>query len=587
LLILPVRSGVSARHPSPHTRIVKQYWITPLAVILLSACGGGSSPPAGGGAPPPPPPMAEPLKLESDVQASSYLAKTTFGPAAGDVSAAMGKDASALLQTEFSKPATLFLPDLKTSFESGNEIDNRAHASAYWNAMIDADDQLRQRMVFALSQIVVASDRSMGGRPLTMAHYMDALSTHAFGNYRDLLKDVTYSPAMARYLTYLRNRKGNENTGRMPDENYAREFLQLFTIGLVELNMDGTPKLGGDGQPIEIFNNDDIVGLAKVFTGLSLKGDGFWNADDDGEYTRLQEFDDQHSPLEKSFLGLTIPANTMTADSIDQAIDHIFDHPNVAPFVSRQLTQRFPASHPSPAYVERVATAFETGRFTSEDNVQFGTGVRGDLQATLAAILLDMQFFDDTPPGPQDGKIKEPALKFAQWARAFEVGNVDANNEWWLLYNAGSNTRLGQQPFQSPSVFNFYRPGFIAPGTATGGANLNAPELQVINSGSVIGYDNFMLEYVYNNSPRRDDEFDSFVPNYDAEIQLAEDPGALADHLSTKLLNGRMSDQTRSRIISVLGEIPIGTETADDDKLTRAVIAVYMAVTSPAFAIEL
>lgn len=567
---------------------------TSLAAITLMACGGGSS--SSSSAPPvavvPPPTPAssgqETLTLETAQKAAAFLSKTSFGGSPEQVEATLGQLASTLLKSEFAKPSSYILPALQTKFESGEEVDNRAHASAFWNAMVEGDDQLRQRMVFALSQIVVISDNSMGNRPLTNAHYIDTLSRNAFGNYKNLLKEITYTPAMARYLTYLRNRKGDERTGRMPDENYAREFLQLFTTGLVELNMDGTPKLSG-GKPIEIFDNDDIVGLAKVFTGLSLKGTEFWDADPDGDYSRLQMFEDRHSELEKSFMGKTIAAGTAGDVAIDEAIDHIFDHPNLAPFISRQLIQRFTASHPSPAYVQRVAEAFEAGRYTSIDETQFGTGERGDLQATLAAILLDESLYHGRVTTPQNGKVREPVLRFVHWARAFDVGNVMAENEWWLLYNAGKNTRLGQQPFQSPSVFNFYRPGYIAPGTATGNAGLTAPELQTVNDGAAIGYANFMLNFVFNTSSTRNDDIDSFVPDYTDELALADKPEDLADHLNAFLLGGRMSQIEKDRIVTVLNEIPIRTDPieAAEDKNTRASLAIYMAVTSPAFALDL
>ena len=565
-----------------------------LAAIMLAACGGSSesSPPSqtvtSTPVPPPPPPAGqEDITLNTAAKAASFLSKATFGGTQSEIEAAQGKLASEILQNEFAKSPQYILPSLKTAYESGVEIDNRAHASAFWNAMIEGDDQLRQRMVFALSQILVISDNQMGNRPLTNAQYIDTLYKHAFGNYRELLKDVTYTPAMANYLTYMRNRKGNIDSGRMPDENYAREFLQLFTTGLVELNMDGSPKLSG-GKSIELFTNEDIVGLARVFTGLSMKGPEFWSADEDGEYSRLVMFQDKHSELEKTFMGKTIAAGTAGDAAIDEAIDHIFEHPNLAPFISRQLIQRFTSSNPTPDYVRRVAGAFETGRYTSVDEKSFGTGERGDLEATLAAILLDEQFYDGTA-GIRDGKVREPVLRFVHWARAFDVGNVMAENEWLLLYNAGSNTRLGQQPFQSPSVFNFYRPGYVAPGTQSGAAGLTAPELQIVNEGSVIGYANFMLQFVYNNTSQRDDIIDGFVPDYSNEVALAETPEALAEHLNTLLLGGRMNPQTKTRIVSVLNEIPIRevASEADEDKLTRATVAVFMAVTSPAFALEL
>lgn len=581
----------------PHKRLARLAGASILALSLIACGGGGSSsspppsavvPPMPPPPPPPPPPSGqEPLTLDSAEDVTRFLSKTSFGGTAQTIEDATGELPSQLLKAEFAKSPSYILPELTSQLGPGVEIDNRAHASAFWNAMVEGDDQLRQRMVFALSQIVVISDNPMGNKPLTNAQFIDVLTEHAFGNYRDLLKDVTYTPAMARYLTYLRNKKGDVRTGRMPDENYAREFLQLFTTGLVELNMDGTPKLSG-GKPIEIYTNDDIVGLAKVFTGLSYKGSGFWDADDDGEYSRLQMFEDKHSELEKTFLGKTIAAGTLGDASIDQAIDHIFEHPNLAPFISRQLIQRFTASHPTPAYVSRVAEAFETGQFTSIDEQRFGTGVRGDLQATLAAILLDTQYSENTV-SPEKGKVREPVLRFVHWARAFDVGNVMAENEWWLLYNAGSNTRLGQQPFQSPSVFNFYRPGFIAPGSATGAAGLTAPELQTVNEGAAIGYSNFMLNYVFNTSSTRNDAIDSFVPDYTEEIALADQPAELAEHLNTLLLHGRMSPQTKDRIMTVLNEIPIRTDPteAEEDKMTRASLAVYLAVTSPAFALEL
>ena len=562
------------------------------SVLIISACGGGSNssavvtPPLSSGVTNPPP-VTKVLEIDNTKMAANFLSKVSFGGTLSDIEASVGKDASSLLNVEFEKSPTLYLPSLRAKFEAENDLPDRAHLTDFWNAMVEADDQLRQRMVFALSQIVVVSDKSMGDEELSMAMYMDALSNNAFGNYRQLLKDVTYTPAMAEYLTYLRNRKGDDSTGQMPDENYAREFLQLFTIGLVELNMDGTPKLDSEGKPIEIFNNDDIVGLARVFTGLSHKGEKFWRRDPDGHYSKLIMWPDFHSDKEKSFLGKTISASTSGDEAIDQAINHIFEHPNVAPFISRQLIQRFTSSHPKPDYVQRVATAFETGQFVSVDNVRFGTGERGDLKATLAAILLDQQFYDDVAPGSNDGKIREPVLRFVHFARAFDMGNVMANNERWLLYNSNKNTRLGQQPFHSPSVFNFYRPGFVAPGTETGAQNLTAPEFQTVNEASVIGFANFMMEFIYNSSPRRDDTIDTFAPNYDAEFALADNPLELVQRLDKILTSERMSQVTKDRIIETLNEIEIRVDSETDDKLTRVSVAIFMAVTSPAFAIDL
>ena len=565
------------------------------AIGLAAGCGGGSSspppasspPPSGGTPPPPPPPVNSATQMSSKGDVAEFLSRASFGSNSDDQDSLTDTDAADWLKAQMEIEPTLYLPPLRTRHENGEEIEHWENTNAIWKGLISGEDELRQRMVFALSQIIVVSDNGVSD-PLSMVHYMDILSENAFGNYRDLLQDVTYSPAMAKYLTYLRNKKGDPERGRLPDENYARELLQLFTIGLVELNMDGTPKTGSDGQPIEIYTNDDIVGLARVFTGLSYKGPYFWDADADGKYSPLQVFPDKHSELEKTFLGTTIPAGTDGDASISDALDHIFDHPNLAPFVSRQLIQRFTASHPKPDYVERVANAFETGRFDSENGTAFGTGQRGDLAATLAAILLDPSLYDDTPPGSQDGKIREPVLRFVHWAKAFNVADPDPSNEWWLL-SSGSSTRLSQQPFSSPSVFNFYRPGYIAPGSETGSQNLTSPEFQIVHEGSSVGYANYMSWFVRDHSPTRDDNRNTFIPDYSDEIALADTPSDLADHLNELLLAGRMSDTSRDRMISVLNEIPISenAEEAEENRLSRVHVAVTMAVTDPAFTIQL
>lgn len=563
--------------------------------LALSACSGGGGgdsggsaapPPASPGSPPPPPPVT--TNIDTSEKASVFLSRASFGGDERGIDNLNGSRAEDWLNSEFNRATTLYLPSLRGIRDAGGDIDRRAHATAFWDAAINGNDQLRQRTVFALSQIFVVSDGNMN-EPLRMAHYMDALSSNAFGNYRDIMRDVTYTPAMADYLTYLRNRKGDERTGRQPDENYAREFVQLFTLGLVELNMDGTPVIGSNGEPVEIYSNDDIVGLARVFTGLSLKGTGFWDEDPDGDYSDLQMYDEQHSELEKTFLGLTIPAGTGGDESIDRAIDHVFNHPNLAPFVSRQLIQRFTTSHPDPAYVERVARAFESGTYQAP-NRSFGRGERGDMRATLAAILLDPMFFDGTVDNdPAFGKIREPVLRFAHYARAFDMGNVISSNENFLRDTSSPTTRLGQQPYRAPSVFNFYRPGYVAPSTETGARGLNAPELQIVNEGSMVGYTNFMTDYVMNRTSQRDSDLDSFVPDYSDELALVDDPAALVDHLDTLLMAGRMSDVTRDRMVQVISAIPIRDNTPENteaDRLTRVEVAVTMAVTSPGFVVQ-
>ncbi|MEM8935570.1 MAG: DUF1800 family protein [Pseudomonadota bacterium] len=543
--------------------------------------GGGSGGGTGG-----PPANASVTQIDSQGEAATFLARAAFGGSMAQIDSLNGGDAANWVQSEFNKSPTFYLPTLIAREQLGEDLDQRAHSRLIWDSFVAGDDQLRQRMVFALSQIVVASDRESFVRPLTYAYYVDALVENAFGNYRDLLQDVTYSPYMSQYLTYFKNRKGDPNTGRMPDENYARELLQLFTIGLVELNMDGTPRLGPDNQPIETYTNDDIVGLARVFTGFSWKADRFDsnNGDDDAEYSALQSFADEHSELEKTFLGTTIPAGTGADESVTLALDHIFAHPNVAPFVSRQLIQRFTASNPDPAYVARVAAAFETGTFVSDNDITFGSGARGDLRATLAAVLLDASLYDGSTANQDDfGKIREPVLRFIHWARAFSVQNVNSGNERLLGDTSSPEDRIGQHPFRSPSVFNFYRPGYIAPNTETGQRDLTAPELQIVNASSTIGYINFLTDFIYEDTNQRDDTLETYKPDFSAEIALADNPAALTDRLDILLTGGRMSDDTKQQIIDTISLLPIeaGTEAEDRDRRVR--LAALMAVNAPSF----
>ena len=248
------------------------------AFVLLASCSGGGGSSGGASpappAPPPPPPSSSTL-LDTADETAAFLMKGSFGASFSEIEATVGQDRTDWLQAEFSKPPTLLVPRLTARVDQGETLTLDDHSHLFWESMITADDQLRQRMVFALSQIVVASDGAGGSDTRSTAYYIDVLSENAFGNYRDVLEGVTFTPVMSRWLTYLRNRKGDPVTGRMPDENCAREIMQLFSIGLIELNMDGTPRLDASGQAIETYDNDDVIGLARVFTGLSFKGTSF------------------------------------------------------------------------------------------------------------------------------------------------------------------------------------------------------------------------------------------------------------------------------------------------------------------------
>lgn len=532
--------------------------------------------------------------FETEAESSRFLGKATFGATSTAITDLTGANVSDWMRAEFEKPATKYLPSMLAEIEALPDTSApverppaRSISDGFVEAAIIGDDQLRQRMVLALSEIIVVSYfGDIKNYPAIMAEYMDVLSDNAFGNYRDLLEEITYTPAMGFYLTYIANQKGDPDTGRVPDENYARELLQLFTIGLTELNMDGTEILDAKGQAKETYDNTDITGLAKVFTGLSWDHGDFFNTRGrlPSAYGPMKIYPQHHSNLEKTFLDFTIPANTDGEASIDMALDAVFAHPNVAPFVSRQLIQRFVSSNPDPAYVERVATAFEEGAYVLPDGLSVGTGQRGDLKATIAAVLLDKDALRDPAMVSADsGKIREPFIRFVNWARAFNETTPDVRDEKILI----DMSTMGQHPFNSPSVFNFFRPGYVASNTETGAAGLTAPELQVINESSAIAYVNFINAFIYDTSPNLSGDKDGGVKaDYSAELAIADDGQALIDRLDLLLTGNSLGAETRARMLEMMDEIPIRPDTEDEDRLSRVTVAVTMVMAAPGYLVQ-
>jgi len=581
---------------------------------MLTACGGGgsssgSSSTASGGTriEPAPQPIApvtpqpidtdpidtdpvepEPLPaeslhtyLETPEEAARFLIQAGFGGTEEEIEALVGTDAADWIAAEMQKPATLTLPLMQAQFPTRGDTDFH-HSRMLWEVLLTADDELRQRMAYALSQIFVISTDAFFDQGYGTAYYTDLLAGQAFGNYRSLLEDVTYSHSMASYLTYYRNSKGDAATGRMPDENYAREILQLFSIGLVELRLDGTPRVGSP----ETYTNDDILGLARVFTGLSGRGASFsyFDQEEDFRHHPLEMFDEAHSPLEKSFLGTTIPENTGGTETITQALDTIAAHPNVAPFISRQLIQRFTASSPSPDYVQRVARVFQSGRYIAPNGHEFGTGQRGDFDAVIAAILLDPSVHDDVQE-INEGKVREPVIKFTQYVKSFDLSDVNIWNEGRFYNTSNPNDGLAQHPYLSPSVFNFYRPGYQSPGSETGELGLSAPELQIVNETSSLGFVNFIANYIMNR-PSDPASNPGFQPDFSAEIALADDVEALVDHLNVKLTAGQLSESTKADIIDVVSTLDVDGDDADYERGRRAKTAILMVMASGAYAVQ-
>ncbi|MEL6687650.1 MAG: DUF1800 domain-containing protein [Pseudomonadota bacterium] len=573
--------------------------------------------------PPSPPPSGDSGHFATESSTSRFLTLATFGPTNADVASLTGTSASDWIQTEFNKPASPSLSSVEAYYNLGtpqtgmlaDAFDQGATTYVFWKNAVEGDDQLRQRMMYALSQVLVVSNGSggFGGIfPQTVGYYQQILSDHAFGNYRDLLEAVTYSPAMAEYLTYLGNAKADPVTGRVPDENYAREILQLFTIGLVELNADGSPVLDATRDAVEVYDNGDITELAKVFTGLRNTDLEVANA---GGVARnrarivqaLQEplsIDDQlHSTETKSFLGTTIPAGTPGAQSIDLALDHIMAHPNVGPFIGRQLIQRFVSSHPSPDYVERVATAFDTGTYILPDGSTVGEGRKGDLKATMSAVLFDADAqIDVSQADDTSGKIREPILRLTHFMRSFDA-DMSAPEYVGVLYDTSSLSILGQHPFRSPSVFNFYRPGYVAPGTESGALGLTVPELQIVNASSTPGYVNLLtfgafgeqenqVENMRRVFTRFNAPFDAqtaqsvFMPDFSDLLDLADDAEGLIDHLNTRLLYGSMTEQTRQALIATVVSFPADALQDASGREDLIAYTVVMVMSSPDYIVQ-
>ncbi len=365
-----------------------------------------------------------------------------------------------------------------------------------WRAFMTGPDALRQRIVAALLEVFVITTRvgiiGIGQNQITAAAFVDMLNDRCFGNFRDLLDGVSLSSAMGVYLSYRGNLKAEYGPDgqptRVPDENYARELMQLFSIGLYELNADGSLKLK-KGKPRETYTQDDVFNLARVFTGWRVPKPVPGEPDMNEWSKPMVAVAADHSPEEIRFLGKVIAAGTKPANSLKRALDTVFAHPNVGPFIGKQLIQRLVTSNPSPAYVARVSAAFANN----------GQGVRGDMRAVIRAVLLDPEARagDQGGGGHTDirGKVREPMLRLVAVARAMEVG--DPGTVVFPIANlSGASTGVGQAPLKSPSVFNFFRPGYAAPQSELGAQGYVAPEFQLVNGPVIAASVNKINEFV-------------------------------------------------------------------------------------------
>ncbi|QSI76237.1 DUF1800 domain-containing protein [Niveibacterium microcysteis] len=563
-----------------------------LALATLAACGGGGGGNGGSGGGTSGGTTPTPVASPTPGEAARFLEQASFGPTQASINALSTSNFSAWLDAEFAKPQTLHkttVDQLQAGLAAGKSLDQSHFFESFWKQAVTGDDQLRQRVALALSEIFVVSfDGNLSQNIRGMASYYDMLGRNAFGNYRQLIEDVAMHPMMGIYLSHLRNQKENPAKGRVPDENFAREVMQLFSIGLYELNADGTQKLGSDGKPIETYTNDDVTGLAKVFTGWSWAGpdtgdERFWgwgaDADPDREVKSMQGYTQFHSLSEKKFLGVTVAAQSKAdpAGSLKPALDRLYNHANVGPFIGKQLIQRLVTSNPSPAYVSRVSAAFANN----------GQGVRGDMKAVIRAVLLDPEARDASYAVRDDfGKVREPIVRLGHFLRAFNATSASGR---YLIGNTDSNSSaLGQSPLRSPSVFNFYRPGYVPPGTALADRALVAPEFQITNETSIAGYLNFMQGAVASGVGSATNNVRDVQPDFTAELALAEKPDELLNRLDLLLTHNTMSATTKQTIRDAVNAIAIPTDAtkADTARKNRVRLAVYLVLASNDYLIQ-
>ena len=546
------------------------------STLLLSACGGSSG---GGSTNPPTQPPAPPTVAELNA-ASRLAAQATFGMSYSEIDAIARQGKEDWIDSQFNVPMSdhgSVVADLVRRRNAGEFAEYEEDIEflvyfrrlAWWHQTVTGRDALRQRVAFALSEIFVVSDSvdDLIVYPTALSNYYDTLLVNAFGNYRNLLRGVTLHPAMGIYLSHVNNRRSDPANNTFPDENYAREVMQLFSIGLFELNIDGSLQLDNDGDPIPTYSNVEIREFAKIFTGLSFGGpNSFFGKTIPQFLAPMAMFDAEHEPGSKNLLnGTVVPAGQSGIQDIDAAIDNLFNHPNVGPFIGKQLIQRLVTSNPSPAYIERVARTFNGDR----------SGVRGDMQAVVRAVLLDPEAATATTTMAEFGKLREPVVRYASILRQFGANSSDD-----FIANTGYFVQeLGKQhPLSAPSVFNFFLPAH-SPAGEIAAAGLVAPEFQITTSKSIVGVSN-LIDFVIladfvTDAP---EPFSPVSLDYSEYINIAGDVGALLDRLDIVLTAGTLDAATRQAIETIITDL--------DDTNIRVRIAIYMFLLSSDYAVR-
>lgn len=429
-----------------------------------------------------------PTVSENKRNAARLLMQASFGPRSmADIDAVERQGAAAWIDAQFSSPWSTHENYIDRVKLAGDEVGEQHPNEAIWQNLIWGDARLRARVALALSEIMVISNIAPDQKNEALVSWMDMLYRNAFGSYRTLLEDVTLHPAMGYYLNMLANDKEDLATGRMPNENYAREVLQLFSIGLTELNADGTPKRDGAGKIVPTYDQSVVQGFAAAFTGWNFAGN---NVNDSHKFDHAEEnwtqpmraWATRHSNGPKRLLNnIALPAGQTPEKDLADALDNIASHANVAPFMSKRLIQFLVTSNPSPAYVARVSAVWNNN----------GLGARGDLKAVVRAILLDSEARSFDANSATQGKVREPMVKFVHFVNAMQGRSKGSRNSiWWL---DSPDDYLGQSPLLAPSVFNFFSPSFTKAG-AIAQAGLVVPEMQLVTDTQIVGSTNFSRE---------------------------------------------------------------------------------------------
>lgn len=520
--------------------------------------------------PPPPPPLPPPPPTARD--AARFLEQATFGPTLPEITSLETSSFDTWLAQQFAQPVTSHAAYLDAAVAAGETLSSNQMMESFWKQAATGPDALRQRVALALSEIFVISDvnGTLRNNPYSLAAYYDVLENDAFGNFRTLLEDVTLSPAMGTYLNMLGNDKENLATGQNPNENYAREVLQLFSIGLLKLNPDGTLLLDATtGLPIPTYNQDVVIGFAHVFTGWSFGGNDTTNSSRFYHPTvnyriPMESWPSHHSTGSKLLLdGFTQPANQTAAADLKVALDAIFNHPNTGPFLAKGLIQHLVTSNPSPAYVYRVAQAFANN----------GQGVRGDMKAVIKAILTDYEARAELVTGYEGyGHLREPILRLGTMLRTFHGQAPSGKFRLWHMEDP--SFRMAENPLRAPTVFNFFSPDYSLSG-AVAAAGLASPEVEIFNETSAIGGFNFLRTLLYSGYTNGGE---TLLLDLSQQIPIAGDPAALVDQLNLLLMANSMSSTLRTTLINAISTI--------SDPTLRTKAAIRLIVTAPEYLVQ-